>query len=77
MLYAIECWAVKNQLEKKRSLALMRMLRWMCGKTREDRIRNDNIRVNVGVVSMVENMVETSLRWFRHVLEVEEDIRKL
>jgi hypothetical protein len=49
----------------------------MCGKTREDRIRNDNIRVNVGVVSMVENMVETSLRWFRHVLEVEEDIRKL
>jgi hypothetical protein len=55
----------------------MRMLRWMCGKTREDRIRNDNIRVNVGVVSMVENMVETSPRWFRHVLEVEEDIRKL
>jgi hypothetical protein len=40
----------------------------MCGtKTRQDRIRNDNIRESIGVTPIVEKMVETRLRWFRHV----------
>jgi hypothetical protein len=39
----------------------------MCGKTRHDKIRNDNIRERVGVVPIVEKMVETQLRWFGHV----------
>jgi len=39
-----ECWAVKNQHKHKVSVAEMRMLRWMCGKTRCDRIGNDDIR---------------------------------
>jgi len=43
------------------------MLRWMCGKTRWDRIRNDDIRERVGVAPMVEKMVETRLRWFGNV----------
>jgi len=40
---------VKNEHESKISVAEMRMLRCMCGKTRHDRIRNDNIRERVGV----------------------------
>jgi hypothetical protein len=40
----------------------------MCGtKTRQDRIRNDNIRESIGITPIVEKMVETRLRWFRHV----------
>jgi hypothetical protein len=35
---------VKNQHENKISVAEMNMLRWMCGKTKCDKIRNDNIR---------------------------------
>jgi len=42
-------------------------LLYMCGKTRRDMIRNDNIRERVGVAHIVENMVETRLMWFRHV----------
>jgi hypothetical protein len=38
----------------------------MSGKTRQDRIRNDNIRERVGVAPIVE-MVENRLRWFGHV----------
>ena len=33
----------------KISVAEMRMLRWMCGKTWKDRIRNTNIRDMVGI----------------------------
>jgi len=38
----------------------------MCGKTKRDTIKNDNIRERVGVASIVEKMVETRLRWFGH-----------
>jgi len=43
------------------------VLRWMCGKTRQDRIRNDSIRERVGVAPIVQKMVETRLWWFGHV----------
>ena len=38
MLYGTECWAVKKQYVSKRSVAEMRMLRWMCGKLGEIRL---------------------------------------
>ena len=43
------------------------MLRWMCGHTRLDRIRNENIREKVGVVGIDEKLRECRLRWFGHV----------
>ncbi|KAL5137686.1 Craniofacial development protein 2 [Glycine soja] len=67
ILYGTECWAVKSQLENKVGVAEMRMLRWMCGKTRQDKIRNEAIRERVGVAPIVEKMVENRLRWFGHV----------
>jgi len=45
----------------------MTMLCWMCDKTGQDRIRNDNIRERVGVAPIVKKMVETRLRWFWYV----------
>ena len=39
----------------------MRMLRWMCGKTRQDKIRNEAIRERVGVAPIVEKMVEKEI----------------
>ncbi|KAL5171178.1 hypothetical protein HKD37_11G032712 [Glycine soja] len=67
ILYETECWAVKSQHENKVGVAEMRMLRWMCGKTRQDKIRNEAIRERVGVAPIVEKMVENRLRWFGHV----------
>lgn len=42
MLYETKYWEVKNQHKNKVSVAEVRMLRWVCGKTRRDKIRNDN-----------------------------------
>ena len=42
------------------------MLRWMSGKTRHDRIRNEPLE-RVGVAPIVEKLVENRLRWFEHV----------
>jgi len=47
MLYGLECQMVKNKHENKVSVAETRILRWMCSKTRWNRIRNDNIRERV------------------------------
>ena len=67
MLYGSECWAVKGQHEHKMEVAEMRMLRWICGHTRKDRIRNTRIGEQVGVACIEEKMVESRLRWFGHV----------
>ena len=45
----------------------MRMLRWICGHTRRDRIRNEDIQDRVGVAPIEEKLVQHRLRWFGHV----------
>jgi hypothetical protein len=45
----------------------MRMFRWMCGHTRRDRIRNDDIQDRVRVAPIAEKLVQHRLRWFGHI----------
>ncbi|VFQ93818.1 unnamed protein product [Cuscuta campestris] len=45
----------------------MRMLRWMCGKTRLDMISNEVIRRQVGMAPVEDKLWEARLRWFGHV----------
>ena len=45
----------------------MRMLRWICGNTRRDRVRNDDIRERLGVAPVEEKLVQHHLRWFGHI----------
>jgi hypothetical protein len=49
------------------SVAEMRMLRWICGHTRKDQIRNDDIRDKLGVAPIQEKLVQHRLRWFGHI----------
>ena len=45
----------------------MRMLRWICGHIKRDRIRNDDIRDRVRVAPIEEKLVQHRLRWFGHL----------
>ncbi|XP_070047229.1 uncharacterized protein [Nicotiana tomentosiformis] len=67
MLYGAECWPVKIAHIQKMKVAEMRMLRWMCGYTMLDMIRNEVIRDKVCVASIEDKIREARLRWFGHV----------
>jgi hypothetical protein len=43
------------------------MLRWICGHTRKDQIRNDDIQDKLGVTPIQEKLVQHRLRWFGHI----------
>ncbi|PHT51814.1 hypothetical protein CQW23_06276 [Capsicum baccatum] len=59
MLYGAECWPVKNFYIQKVKVAKMRMLQWICGHTKKDRVRNEIIREKVGVASVEDKLKET------------------
>ena len=73
MMYGSETWPVKKAQERKLEVAEMRMLRWMCGVTRRDRIRNDYIRGTVKVVEVSKKIQQRRLQWFGHVKRREEN----
>ena len=49
LLYGTEYWPVKKIDEQKMVVAEMKMLRWMCGNTIMDKIKNQEFRVKLGV----------------------------
>ncbi|KAL6529596.1 hypothetical protein OROGR_015219 [Orobanche gracilis] len=65
--------------DNRMNVAEMRMLRWMCGHTKKDRLRNEVIREKVRVASIEDKMMENRLRWFGHVRRrpVDAPVRRL
>ena len=47
--------------------AEMRMLRWICGNTRRERIGNKNICEMVGITLIENQLRENKLKWFGHL----------
>ena len=62
MLYGVEYWPTKRRHVQQISVAKMRMLRWICGHTRMDRVRNDDIRDRLGVASIEKKLFQHRLR---------------
>ncbi|KAD3640381.1 hypothetical protein E3N88_29604 [Mikania micrantha] len=67
MMYGTDCWPIKKNQARKLETAEMRMLRWMCGHTRLDRIRNEVFRERLQVANISDKVREGRLRWFGHV----------
>ena len=59
LVYGAETWALKKEQERKLEVAEMRILRWMCGVTKLDKIRNERIR------PLEEKMVGQSKGWYQ------------
>ncbi|XP_068225024.1 uncharacterized protein, partial [Palaemon carinicauda] len=62
MIYGTETASMRKTEEKRIDMAEMRMLRWMSGVTREDRIRNNYIRGSTKVVEISKKVQEGRLR---------------
>ena len=58
MMYASETWAMK----KSKYVAEMRVLIWMSGVTKVDRISNESIRVIMKVGKIAKKVQESSLK---------------
>jgi hypothetical protein len=52
---------------QKMKIVEMCMLRWMCGHTRKENIRNEIILEKMEVASIQVKMKENRLRWFEHI----------
>jgi len=56
VMYGSECWPLKKTQVQRLMVVEMRMIRWMCGYMRMDRIRNGVIRYLVKVASIEDKM---------------------
>ena len=65
---AAETWATMKIQEKRIEVTEMRMLRWMCGVTRKDKIRNEHIRGTTRVAQASKKITERRLNWYGHVM---------
>ena len=62
-MYGVETWAVK-----KMEVTGMKVLRWMCGVTRLDKIRNEKIRGSTKMGEISKKVQERRMRWYGHVM---------
>lgn len=53
MLYGLECWIVDRKIEQSIRVMKLRMLRWRSGVTRDERIKNENVRCSINEASIV------------------------
>jgi hypothetical protein len=67
MLYGAKCWPTKRRHVQQLSVAEMRMVQWICGYTRRDRVRNDDIHERLGAAPVKEKLVQHHLIWFGHM----------
>ena len=74
LLYGTECWPIKRSHIQRMMVAEMKMIRWICGHTRLDKIRNEVIRGKIGVVSMENKIRHARLRWFDHIRRMDIDV---
>ena len=73
LLYGAETWATTRGQEARLEVNEMRMLRWMCGVTRRDKIRNDHIRGTTRVVQASKKITEKRLKWYGHVSRMKDE----
>ena len=67
-----ETWESKKAQEKKLEVAKMRMVRWICGFSKLDKIRNERIRGTTKLGEITKKVRERRLKWYGHVTRREE-----
>ena len=73
LLDGADTWATTRRQEARLEVTEMRLLRWMCGVTRRDHIRNEHIRGTTRMVQASTNITENRLKWYGHVRRMKEE----
>ena len=73
LLYGAETWATTRGQEAGLEVKEMRMLRWVCGVTRRDKIRNEHIIGTTRVVQASKKITEKRLKWYGQVGRMKEE----
>ena len=73
ILYGAETWTMNKKEEKILETTEMRMLRRIRGVTRTDRMRNQDLRNELGISNIKDKVREKRLGWYGHVQRMEED----
>ena len=69
LMYGAETRALKKAHEKKLEVVQMRMLRWMCGGTKLDKIRNERIIGTPKVGEITKKVQERRIKRCGHVMK--------
>lgn len=79
LLYGAETWTLTKRLQSKIQATEMRILRLIYGVTRRDRVRNETIRAALKVNSVLSIVERSQLRWFGHVIRMQEnrDVKRM
>ena len=77
LMYGSETWALRKAEQNLLERTEMRMLRWMMGIKRIEKIRYGEIRARTGVANISEKIRKGRLRWLGHAeRKTEEDVVK-
>lgn len=69
--YACESWTIRKKDETRINAMEMKHLRKMAGKTKWDRIKNEDIREITKQESIMEKIKKKQLNWYAHVIRME------
>lgn len=73
LIYGSESWVMLDKQTSRITAAEMRFLRRAVGKTRRDRIRNEQIRELFEVTELRKTIETRQLKWFGHVCRMEDE----
>ena len=71
LIYGSECWALHRTEQQRMHTTEMKMLRWIQGKSRKDRIRNEKFRSDAMVRPITTYATQKRLSWYGHVMRRE------
>jgi hypothetical protein len=63
--YASEIWTLRSRDKQRMGAAQMTFMRSLCGVTRRDRLRNIDLRTQLGEINIVEETEQYQKKWER------------